>query len=308
MKNHLLLIDDTPISLELLMEAFRETDFTYETAEDGQEALDPIKSNSPEHFSAIITDWMMPRFSGLELLQALKLDPERRSIPVIFQTAKIDPLSIQQSVDLGAYYYLTKPLDIDLLISVVSSAVEDYQNHQKLYTELSTVNQSLSFMTQASFQIQRIEECRPLATLLANFCEDPRSMSVALFELFVNGIEHGNLGIDYAEKKSFIFEGTLAKEIKKRLSQEENKTKFVEVNFANINKETIEIHIQDQGEGFDYQNFLSFSPDRASDPNGRGVTLANLSKSHRLEYSEQGRKASLFTQINTAFISSGKEE
>ena len=89
-----------------------------------------------------------------------------------------------------------------------------------------------------------------MSALLSSACPEPRKIVVGLWELILNGIEHGNLGISYAEKSQLNQDNQWTAEIERRLSLSENKTKSVEI-LMNRDNRDIEFIIKDQGDGFD---------------------------------------------------------
>jgi DNA-binding response OmpR family regulator len=79
-------------------------------------------------FSAILLDRLMPQMDGIELLGKIKATLVLEQIPVIMVTATTDPASIQEGLDTGAYYYLIKPFEPKVLLSIVKAAVEQYHH------------------------------------------------------------------------------------------------------------------------------------------------------------------------------------
>jgi signal transduction histidine kinase/class 3 adenylate cyclase len=77
-------------------------------AKDGAEAFEQARRLRPE---LIVTDVMMPKMSGHDLLQAVRADKGLRSIPVIFLTARAGTEARIESLDAGADDYLSKPFD-----------------------------------------------------------------------------------------------------------------------------------------------------------------------------------------------------
>jgi CheY-like chemotaxis protein len=63
------------------------------------------------HPGLILLDVMLPEMSGLEICKALKADPDMKSIPIIFLTARSMPAEIQEALSAGAIGYLAKPFD-----------------------------------------------------------------------------------------------------------------------------------------------------------------------------------------------------
>jgi CheY-like chemotaxis protein len=87
------------------------------TAASGQEALEQIKRN-PDVDIALI-DIMMPGMDGHELIRILRASPDTKKIPIIVVTAKTMPEDRKQSIDAGASDYITKPIDLDQLLSLM---------------------------------------------------------------------------------------------------------------------------------------------------------------------------------------------
>ncbi len=103
-----LVIDDDPVILELLRVNFEIEGFDVICAADGEEGLKRARTDRPD---AVISDIMMPRRDGLQLLADLKSDPLTQDLPVILLSAKAQKSEVQQGLELGADDYITKPFD-----------------------------------------------------------------------------------------------------------------------------------------------------------------------------------------------------
>ncbi len=116
-----LVIDDDPVILELLRVNFEIEGFDVICAKDGDEGLLRAQNDHPD---VVISDIMMPRRDGLQLLTDLKGDPSTEDLPVILLSAKAQKAEVQQGLDLGADDYITKPFDplelIDRLNAVMT--------------------------------------------------------------------------------------------------------------------------------------------------------------------------------------------
>ena len=85
-------------------------------AVNGHDGLEKTRKYKPD---LILTDHMMPRMSGRDLLRAVRSDPELRSLPVLFLTARAGTEARIESLDAGADDYLSKPFDeLELLARV----------------------------------------------------------------------------------------------------------------------------------------------------------------------------------------------
>lgn len=284
----LLLVDDTPTALKLLGLMVESMGWQFDSAVDGEDALAKVNAQPADYYSVIVSDWMMPKLNGLELLKALKADPARRHIPLIMQTALADSDSMKAGLEAGAFYYLTKPLDMSVVQSVIAAAIKDSGAHFALRSELGKITRSFGLVRQAQFQYKNLDEVRGLATLLACLACNAEDAVVGLFELMVNAVEHGNLGITYDEKTALIDNDRLSDEIEHRLSLPEYRDKVVTVDLSLVGDE-IEVIIRDQGNGFEFADYLQFSIERALDNHGRGIMMANHSGFNSMEYLDGGR-------------------
>ena len=137
------------------------------------------------------------------------------------------------------------------------------------------------------FHIRRLPEAYVLAQFIAESCPKPRLIVVGLTEMFLNAIEHGNLGIDFEEKSKIQEQENWMEEIDRRLNLPENIHKFVEVDYTRT-KEEIIIKVRDQGNGFDYRSYEHFDFKEKASLHGRGILLAKSLIFKSVEYSENG--------------------
>jgi anti-sigma regulatory factor (Ser/Thr protein kinase) len=116
-----------------------------------------------------------------------------------------------------------------------------------------------------------------------------------LSELLINAVEHGNLKIRYEDKSRLVATDTWKEEVSKRLLAPEYKNKKVLVNFKredNINR----ILIEDEGDGFEWDNYLKLDPQRAFDSHGRGIAMAKMMSVDEINYLGCGNKVELIVQ------------
>ena len=108
-----LVVDDDPVILRLLEVNFEMEGFVVRTAADGEEGLASAKADRPD---VIVSDVMMPKMNGLELVRGLKADPDTAGIPVILLSAKAQASDVRDGMDAGADDYVTKPFEpLDLV-------------------------------------------------------------------------------------------------------------------------------------------------------------------------------------------------
>ena len=121
----ILLVEDNPGDIRLTQEAFKEGKIKNNlyVAKDGVEAIEFLRhqgkySDSPRP-DLILLDLNMPRKSGKEVLEEIKIDEELRRIPVVILTTSKAEEDIFRSYDLHANCFITKPVDMDQFIDVV---------------------------------------------------------------------------------------------------------------------------------------------------------------------------------------------
>ena len=114
----LLVVEDEPELLEIYLEILGPIAGTLESANNGKEALDKVRTG---RIDAVITDMRMPLMTGLEFLaEVRKLGFHT---PVVVVTGQGKPQDIQEALRLDATDYLEKPCDKTQLLSVARKAL-----------------------------------------------------------------------------------------------------------------------------------------------------------------------------------------
>ncbi len=116
----MLVIDDDPVILELLRVNFEIEGFDVVCARDGDEGFAMAQELQPD---VVISDIMMPRRDGLQLLSDLKSDPRTENLPVILLSAKAQKSEVEHGLVMGADDYITKPFDPIQLIDRLNAVV-----------------------------------------------------------------------------------------------------------------------------------------------------------------------------------------
>jgi CheY-like chemotaxis protein/anti-sigma regulatory factor (Ser/Thr protein kinase) len=271
---------------ELLVERLGDEGFAVDSANDGEQGWDMLNA-SPTAYSVLRLDRQMPRLNGLDLLRRIKQQERLQAIPAIFQTGSGERAEIREGIEAGCYYYLVKPIDLDILVAIVKAAISDNERHASFRAEVRRGIRGLSSLRRGTFEFRTIAEANDLGTLLAYACPDPETQVVGLSELLINAVEHGNLGISYKEKSDLLASNTWQEEVDRRLALEEFKNRRVRVEFERPDDE-VRITIRDEGSGFDWMSYLEIDPRRAFDTHGRGIAMAKMFSFSRLEYRGNG--------------------
>lgn len=275
--------DDEDMNLEILVKTITDAGHEVFSFEDGDLALQYIKDN-PNNVDIVILDKLMPRLHGLEVMRRLKSDPALKDIPVILQTGDVGIGQLQEGLEAGAYYYLSKPFYPEMLISLLNAAARDCIKPRHLEKEKPATN----LLRSGVFEARSLEEASALAASLSYYAVKPDAVNLAIFELMANAIEHGNLEIGYDEKNALLQKGTFHEEINRRMALPENLNKYIRVTFEKTGNKAA-LLIEDQGKGFDWKKYLNYDPTRLTDPNGRGIASSNLMKLD-MEYIGNGSK------------------
>jgi len=114
----ILLVEDNPGYIALTVEAFKEANMPnqLEIVEDGQEAMDFLRRQSPyensERPDVILLDLNLPKKDGRQVLQEIKNDPVLKRIPVVVLTTSKEEEDIVKAYDNHANCYIKKPEDL----------------------------------------------------------------------------------------------------------------------------------------------------------------------------------------------------
>ncbi|MBD9357214.1 ATP-binding response regulator [Methylomonas albis] len=292
----ILLVEDEDIIAIIIRELLATEGFVVTVCTDGFAAWETLQHDQTG-YDLVLLDRGLPKMDGMELLRLIKGDRALASIPVIIQTARSDKQSIQEGLSQGAYYYLTKPIQPEVLLAVINAALQQRRELQDMFDSVNRAERPLAFLYAADFRFRDLEQAKLLSHCLAQSCPEPERVIQGLQELMINAVEHGNLGISYAEKGELMLAGTWQDEIQRRLQLPEFNKRFVSVHFQRLPDKLV-FTVQDQGEGFDWQDFLDFSLERVFDLHGRGIAMARLMSFDRLEY--QGNGNTVSAVVNSA--------
>jgi CheY-like chemotaxis protein/anti-sigma regulatory factor (Ser/Thr protein kinase) len=283
-----LVVEDNPLDRKLLHVHLTSRGYAPIIVTDGVEAWDLLE-RAPDSVDVVLLDRSMPRMGGIELLGRMKAHAKLRLVPVILQTSSVAQEDILEGLSAGAYYYLTKPYDPEMLMTVVRTAASDYAEIRELQDQLRKGLKSLRLLREAVFTLQTIAQARDIAAIMANTCPDPPAAVIGLTELLLNAIEHGNLGITYDEKSKMSTKEEWYAEVERRLSLPENAAKRVELRYERSDSE-IRFIIRDAGGGFDWKRFFEIGPERVFDAHGRGIIMARALSFSTVEYRGRGNE------------------
>ena len=126
----LLIVDDDAINRAILENLFAPF-YPIEEAEDGDEGLARILAR-PERFCAVLLDVVMPRMSGLEVLERLRESALTEKLPVFLITAEASDENMRRAYDLGVMDVISKPVVPYIVLKRVQSVIELFQARKRL--------------------------------------------------------------------------------------------------------------------------------------------------------------------------------
>jgi PAS domain S-box-containing protein len=116
-KGVILIVDDTPSNLEVLLDFLEDSGFKVLVAEDGESAIEGAEYAPPD---LILLDILMPGIDGFETCRRLKANEATQDIPVIFMTALTETVDKVRGLSLGAVDYITKPLQHEEVLARIT--------------------------------------------------------------------------------------------------------------------------------------------------------------------------------------------
>lgn len=288
-------VDDEPINLRLIEGFLDDEDYEIFPFELPENALSFLQEKGSD-IDVILLDRMMPVVNGMEFLRRIKNTDHLKDIPVIMQTAAAERSQVVEGIEAGVYYYLTKPYDDKVLISLTKAAITDSTEKKKLYEESKQYAQMLGFIKIGVFEFRTLVEARMASTYLSSLFPNPEKVILGISEMLTNAVEHGNLKITYNKKTQLNMDGSWENEILKRLDIEENKNKKVNVHYERTDSQII-LKVIDEGNGFDWEEYLEISPTRATDNHGRGIAMSKLMSFDEIKYCGTGNEVHCIVNI-----------
>ncbi len=119
-KARILLVEDDPGLVELLIFHFEREEFEVDTTPDGDEALLIARESPPD---VVILDWMIEGTSGIEVCRRLRRLPETANVPIIMLTARGEEADRIRGLETGADDYVTKPFSPRELVARVGAVL-----------------------------------------------------------------------------------------------------------------------------------------------------------------------------------------
>jgi two-component system chemotaxis response regulator CheY len=109
----ILVVDDMTTMRRIVKNILKQLGFAnVEEAENGQEALQKLRA---EPFGFVVSDWNMPVMTGIDMLRAIRADPQLKSLPVLMVTAEAQQANLVEAVQAGVSNYIVKPFTAETM-------------------------------------------------------------------------------------------------------------------------------------------------------------------------------------------------
>lgn len=147
---YILVVEDNRDLNQAICEILLSHSYTVKSATNGQDALEKIADKKPE---VILCDIKMPKMDGYTLLKHARANPELRSLPFIFLTARTDPADQRQALEIGIEDYLTKPIDEEDLVLAIQNAIRRRQVvEEEIQDEMDMLRREIVGILQHEFR------------------------------------------------------------------------------------------------------------------------------------------------------------
>jgi DNA-binding response OmpR family regulator len=143
-----LIVDDVEDNRILLDRALRSSGYATVQAASGREALSIVSRQRPD---IVLLDWMMPEFSGLDTLRAIREMHPKTRLPVIMCTAMGDEMSVVSAIGEGANDYMLKPISLAILRARMAAHLDQRETIDTLVTEKLEAERKLGEQTRTMF-------------------------------------------------------------------------------------------------------------------------------------------------------------
>jgi len=297
-RGKILLIDDEILVREELGGLLVDEGFEVITGADGEEGLNLFRSNTPE---MVITDVRMPRRDGLSL--AITIRNEDPSVPVTIITGHGTETMAIEALRAGVTDFIKKPVRLEDLTAALHR-METARRHIGL--NIDELPPSISLEQQT--WVYTLENTRSTIPVFVDFLLKGigggmerggiLELSLAIREVLLNAMEHGNLELTYEDKSRALETGGLEEMLAVRSREAKYAGRRVTVS-ACREASCLTVRVADEGPGFDWRRL----PDPMEEMNflsahGRGALLARLSVDS-LSYNDKGNEVTLVKRLNS---------
>jgi PleD family two-component response regulator len=153
--SNILLVDDTPDNLRLLIKILESPDYVLRKSLSGKMALQGVQREAPD---LILLDITMPEMNGYEVCQRLRASEATASIPIIFISALTDADDKARAFESGGQDYIAKPFHALEVQVRVKTQLTIQQQRQQLTRQAHQLEQEIAQRLKAEAEVERLSE------------------------------------------------------------------------------------------------------------------------------------------------------
>jgi DNA-binding response OmpR family regulator len=272
MKKILIIDDEKPVR-DVLNIALSEEGYESFQAPSGELGFELFKSSEPD---IVLTDVMMPGIDGIEVTKRMKA--QRDDIDVVVMSGFGTEELVVNALQAGASNYIKKPIVFEELFKILDDIIFKRENRKRFEISREIVESEHKNIVIGN-DVSRVWGAVNQVLFNAQAVTDPNSlegMCIGLYELLINAVEHGNLGITFQEKSDALQNNTYRELIESRMKRADSEGMVVRIE-SDYEPSSIAVEIRDQGAGFDLSTLADMKDAEAMlSDHGRGVLLASL--------------------------------
>jgi signal transduction histidine kinase len=168
-KSNILVVDDTPGNLRLLVGLLKENGYEVRPAPSGESALLAAQGIPPD---LILLDIMMPGMDGYEVCKELKASDKTKDIPVIFISAINEVLDKVKAFEVGGVDYITKPFQVEEVLARVKTHLALQELQKSLQDKNDDLEKTLQQLQATQEELIQAEKMAALGQLVASIAHE----------------------------------------------------------------------------------------------------------------------------------------
>lgn len=297
-KAKILVVDDSIAIVNSLRSILGISGYDVDTAYSGSDALRKIHM---KEYDLVICDIEMPGLSGLEFLGKVREDFER-DLDVILMTGYLEHDYFIEAIRLGASDFIRKPIDTKQIVSSIRELIFRKRNRDDKTEFFGHLNKANFCFEMPAKNFSKVALSKIFSSYMRQYFKVGskvlNELLICVDEMVYNAFIHGTLNLSLDERA--LSHEALQELIELRLQDPNINQRKVKFAFVVDNlQQNIEISVEDEGDGFEYQNWLkSVKKEQFLEIDGHGRGIAMLYHlSDKLSFGKQGKSVRIVKSL-----------